>query len=161
MADDQIGPSESRPGRFWTHDRTVAHAGLTFHVWQRGRDDAERGWQITMQPTDGTRPRGPADDFIYDSLEALSRDTGIPMEVLSPPEISDQDLDHLRRLHAKTGGKAWAPPDTGHPFIRRMVAAGLLERRDGRWGFERLKDEFVAFTEAGLDKAFSPTAPSP
>ena len=72
--------------------------------------------------------------------------------------ISEDDTKALCAVHAKTGGKPWEPQDYRHPFILRMIDAGMLARHDGRWGFERIKDSFVGFTGPGymivaLDKA--------
>lgn len=66
------------------------------------------------------------------------------------PVPSEADLKVLRAIHAKTEGKSWEPPDPRHPFILRMLDAGLLVRRDGRFMFERFKDSHLAFTEAGI-----------
>jgi hypothetical protein len=63
--------------------------------------------------------------------------------------ISDEDLEVLRAVHRKAEGRPFEPPQPRHPFVLRMIEAGMLERRDGRFMFERMKDAFLAFTDAG------------
>lgn len=83
----------------------------------------------------------------------MNNDTGkanLTVEGQSSSTISEADLKVLRAIHVKTEGKSWEPPDPRHPFVLRMLDAGLLERRDGRFMFERFKDSHLAFTEAGI-----------
>lgn len=81
------------------------------------------------------------------------------MSAASDRRISDDDLRVLAAIHAKTGGRPWEPPQPRHPFVLRMIEAGMLERRDGRFLFEAFKDSHLAFTEAGA-KAVAEAPPA-
>ncbi|HEX8224486.1 MAG TPA: hypothetical protein VF605_11780 [Allosphingosinicella sp.] len=64
-------------------------------------------------------------------------------------EVTETDRRHLAYVFDRVGGKAWEPPAPFHPWLSKLVEAGLLERKDGRCGFEAFKDSFVDFTAAG------------
>ncbi len=75
--------------------------------------------------------------------------------------ISDDDLKTLCAIHRKTGGRDFEPTQPNHPFVLRMIDAGLMERRDGRCMFERIRDAFLAFTEAGYRTVAEASRPDP
>jgi hypothetical protein len=63
-------------------------------------------------------------------------------------EEVEMAIDRVRELYAKSGGKAWEPPDRNHPLIVRLIERGYLRRCVMRCGFEAF-DSGVNWTDAG------------
>ncbi len=63
--------------------------------------------------------------------------------------LSPRETEFLVDLFRKSKGEPWEPNNPKHPFFDKAIKAGYLRRADGRCGFERFKDSFVAWTEAG------------
>lgn len=67
--------------------------------------------------------------------------------------VTERYRKTLVALYKHYGMSAWKPKDYRHPIALEAIAAGHLERRDGRFLFERFKDGHLAFTPEGRDFA--------
>lgn len=57
------------------------------------------------------------------------------------------NLDQIRRVWKMFGRRAWEPVNPQSNAIKHYVENHVLERVDGRCGFEAFKDSHVKFTE--------------
>lgn len=64
----------------------------------------------------------------------------------------------VRRLYAKTGGRAWEPPDPNEPACQALVDGGWVVRVDGRCGYEMIRDAMLKWTDAAHAAFRSPAA---
>jgi hypothetical protein len=65
--------------------------------------------------------------------------------------LTFSDKQALVAVWRLSAGKAWEPQNPQHPFFERAIRAGYLYRLDGRFGYERIKDAYIGWTDAGID----------